>query len=234
MRAMVKNTENFTDRLNLAIEKAGYPRKGKGRLNAIGKLFDISGQAVARWLNGEVTPIKRINEISEKLKVNSTWLLTAQGNMNPLSNVISAPGAPVSQNDDLAAHNWQKVPLIKWSDSINWHTGTYKLSEETKYIWATTETNTPHFAVAIEDDSMQPRFYPGNILIFEPSLKPVHKNRVLVYWKKTGSVLCGVLLIHGPMMTLKPHNPDYKAVSLDNPDEFEFIAVCRQVFIIEN
>jgi SOS-response transcriptional repressor LexA len=224
---------DFAKRLEQSLDKPNFPQKGKGRGLFLSDLFGISPQAVSKWLSGDVLPIKRINEIAEKLHVNPHWLLTGHGNMNPHSRVIYAPCAPSNEETELHNLNWQKVPIIQWDQAQNWNKKAVALNEQTQYIWATTETSSPHFALVIEDDSMQPRFFPGNILIFDPSLQPVHKNRVLIYWKKNNQVTCGILVFNGPTTLLMSHNPDYKPIPLEDPNEFEILAVCRQVFIID-
>jgi SOS-response transcriptional repressor LexA len=229
----INHSAEFSLRLEQALNVSGAPPKGKGRLLSVAKLFGISQQAAAKWLNGTIFPTKRINSIADKLNVNPHWLLTGQGNMNPHSQVLVAPGTPVLSKAGLGGYNWQQVPIISWKQAGNWHSENITSSQHSQCIWATTETKNLHFALIVEDDSMQPRFFPGNILIFDPSLKPRHKNRILIRWKSNSQIICGVLILHGPSQILKPHNPDYKPIALDNADEFEFIAVCRQVFIVD-
>lgn len=222
---------SFHDRFLLALEHANLSPQDRGALSSIARLLDVSHQTVRKWLNGDLIPMRRINEIGKQLKVNPTWLLTGQGNINPLSTTLFSPGvnAPMEQN----SHLWQKIPIISWEEAGAWHDKSFMPVENTRYIWSTTETSCPHFALTVRDDLMEPRFYLGDTLIFDPSFSPVHKNRILLKWSLTQEVVCGILIVDGKDRFIKPHNPLYEPRSLNDESKYKIVAVCRQVFVKE-
>ena len=71
----------FSDRLNMALTRAGVPH-GPQRVKEASKLLEASREATRQWLNGEVKPrLTSIHRISERLHVNPHWLLDGQGSM---------------------------------------------------------------------------------------------------------------------------------------------------------
>lgn len=70
--------KDFSDRLLIAVERAGVKRHGAGIWLA--KLTDVTVKAANKWLNGESVPRRdKIEKISLKTGVRSEWLLFGNG-----------------------------------------------------------------------------------------------------------------------------------------------------------
>jgi SOS-response transcriptional repressor LexA len=214
-----KERTEFSKRLDHALDLYGVPPKGKGRQVQVGKMFGVSQKAANKWLEGLSLPdTMRIAVIAEKLNVNVEWLTYGTGPINaePL------PGTGNSR--------WKRVPLISWTQAGSRENFDFKKAE--KWTWTDVESGAKTFALVVEDDSMMPRYEPGAIVIFDPDHEPQHRNIVLFRWKKTGEVSCAQLLIDGPNRYLKPHNPDFTSIMIDEKKpQIEFCGTARQIFM---
>lgn len=69
----------FSNRLNLILDKAGVPPKGKGRQGIVAKAFHVTQKGARKWLEGEAIPqTKRMGQFIELYKstgVTGEWLL---------------------------------------------------------------------------------------------------------------------------------------------------------------
>lgn len=78
--------EEFAKRLHNAMDKKGYPLRGRARV--LSKEFHISDKGAGKWLNGESIPeTSKIPHLANFLKVNAEWLLTGKETTAP-KNVV--------------------------------------------------------------------------------------------------------------------------------------------------
>jgi SOS-response transcriptional repressor LexA len=217
--ADLKERMAFSKRLDHALDLYGVPPKGKGRQVTLGKMFDVSQKAANKWLEGISLPdTMRIAIIAKKLNVNVEWLTYGKGAIN----TESSPGA-----DDL---RWKRVPVLTWEQAGDLEKVNIKKIEN--WIWTDIDTGSRSFALAVQDDSMMPRYEKGATVIFDPDREPEHRNIVIFRWKKTGEVGCAQFLIDGPHRYLKPHNPDFKTSLIDEKKpQIVFCGVARQIFM---
>lgn len=76
-----KVKEDFARRLHKAMDKKGYPQRGRARI--LSKKFDISDKGAGKWLNGDAIPeTSKIPLLAEFLDINSEWLLSGTGEMS--------------------------------------------------------------------------------------------------------------------------------------------------------
>jgi len=79
---MHSEAQNFSDRLNEALDFAGIPQKGMGRQSALVRMLAISHRVAKKWLEGEeFPPTSKMVKISSMLNVRSNWLFSGQGVM---------------------------------------------------------------------------------------------------------------------------------------------------------
>ncbi|MGZ8954487.1 MAG: hypothetical protein ACXW0Q_07395 [Methylovulum sp.] len=82
-----ENRQAFSNRFNAILDLAGVDKKWKGRQEAVGKMFGVSGKAARKWLEGEGYPtFSKLILIVEKLKstgVTIEWLLTGNDAYSP-------------------------------------------------------------------------------------------------------------------------------------------------------
>lgn len=217
--ANIEDKLAFSKRMNHALDLYGIPPKGKGRQVMVGKIFGVSQKAANKWLEGASLPdTMRIAIIAEKLHVNVEWLTYGSGPIN----IESLPGSKGS--------NWKRVPLISWEEAGDYNNFTIKAAK--KWTWTDVEIGPRTFSLIVQDDSMMPRYEPGATIIVDPDHKPKHRNVVIFRWNKTGDVSCAQLLVDGPNFYLKPHNPDFDTLLIDeNNQKITICGTARQIFM---
>jgi len=73
--------DSFSRRLDLALTAAQIP-PGRNRRKLVAEMFNVSTEAVRKWLAEENTPSsKRLQEMAQKLNVDFDWLATGRGDM---------------------------------------------------------------------------------------------------------------------------------------------------------
>ncbi|MBY0544401.1 MAG: hypothetical protein K2Q14_02510 [Gammaproteobacteria bacterium] len=212
--------EGFAERLNHALDLNSIPPKGKGRQVILAKMFGVSQRGAGKWLEAEVYPdIQKIAVIANGLNVNVEWLAYGTG--------------PINQQalpDISVGTGWKKVPLITWDTVV--HLADYTPSIDTKWVWTDVECGPKTYAITVIDDSMEPRYEPGSILIVDPEREPSHQRMVIVRWKKTNTATCTQFLVDGPNRYLRPHNPQYSTTLInENDPQVDFYGIIREVFM---
>ncbi|MDV7458263.1 hypothetical protein R4643_12315 [Acinetobacter baumannii] len=86
-----KVKEEFAKRLHIAMDKKGYPIRGRARI--LSNEFKISDKGASKWLNGEAIPeTSKIPLLAAFLSVNTEWLLSGvddQNNLKTSENLIN-------------------------------------------------------------------------------------------------------------------------------------------------
>lgn len=209
----------FAKRLDHALDLNGIPAKGKGRQITVGRIFNVSQKAASKWLEGVSLPdTMRIAVIAERLKVNVEWLAYGAGPIN---------SEPVPGEKD---SRWKRIPLISWEQAGEYENFDIKTAKT--WTWTNVEVGPRTYALIVKDDSMMPRYEPGATIIIDPDKSPEHRNIVFFRWKKTKVVSCAQLLIDGPNRYLKPHNPDFETLLInEKAPQIIFCGTARQIFM---
>ena len=79
------------------------------------------------------------------------------------------------------------------------------------------------FAVRVENDSMEPIFHAGDILIVNPNLKPASGDYVIAKLPRENHATFKKWMEKEGIVILRPLNPDYEDLVLKPEDEFEII-----------
>lgn len=79
------------------------------------------------------------------------------------------------------------------------------------------------FALRVENDSMEPIFHSGDIIIVNPNLKPESGDYVIVRLKGENEVTFKKLVLKKKLVILKPLNPKYEDIILTEKKDFEII-----------
>lgn len=78
--ALSTEKQEFSARLNLVFDDMKIPPKGKGRQEAVGKMFGVGQKGARKWLEGESIPTyERCVEICRRGNVHYEWLMTGRG-----------------------------------------------------------------------------------------------------------------------------------------------------------
>lgn len=248
MEPMVTDNKiEFANRLNKALDLNNVPPKGHGRQIAVAKMFHVSQKGARKWLEGESIPdTKRIPDIARRLKVTGEWLLTGMGSIKDESASFSVKLPAESLKDPHAllkieevingtapgAKIKELVPLIDWKQAARWWTVKYNLKIEEAIEWRGTTAKLGSFPLAlrIKDDSMTnpagfPSFPERCVVIFDTQLEAEPGKFVLAVKRKSEEPIFAQLVSIGSEKYLKPLNPRYPIVLID--DTWEVIGVAK-------
>jgi len=110
-----------------------------------------------------------------------------------------APTIPESIKDSLKIST---VPLIDWDYAKNW-TEDQKALVQFDEIILERSINKNAFALQLQSSNMEPLFQEKSILIFDPSKTYKDRDFVLVYLKKTDSLIFNRLFVEGKNIYIK-------------------------------
>lgn len=79
------------------------------------------------------------------------------------------------------------------------------------------------FAVRVVNDSMEPDFREGDVLIVNPNLEPRSGDFVIAKLKSDNEVTFKKLIRHDPIIILRPINSRYQDIVLNGPEEVELV-----------
>jgi len=90
--------KEFSRRFRQALNEAGYK---KSQLKELGSLFEVSSQAVRKWLNGDALPSSsRAPQIAMKLGVRRAWLLDGEPPIRSIGLKVNESNAAYTNNPD--------------------------------------------------------------------------------------------------------------------------------------
>jgi|GEM_PF-2149739 len=196
--------EGFTQRLESALTRAGFPPKNKGRIQLLADLMGLSHRGAGKWLDGQTSPpLKKYPIIAEKLKINAEWLKTGKGNMVSEAPDSTSLPSPVSSKE---------VPLYTAQDLKN----PYRNPSQTISCYAVCVGKT--FAFRIDSEAMSPRFPAGSLIIIDTGRQPKDGDFVLVEMPSQPTLQFRQLFMAGEMKYLEAHNPKFDRLVLNSND----------------
>lgn len=145
----------FAERLNHALDLRNYPSFGKGRINYVQEVFQISRAGANKWLHGKAIPHKNKRiEICQKLGINQRWLEIGSG--SPFE------AEPEAFNANKLAH---AIPLLTLDQAYDYQ----KHIENTALEEIVVNHTVSPSAIAVKNagDAMLPRFGSDNVLIID-------------------------------------------------------------------
>ena len=90
--------KEFSRRFRQALNEAGYK---KTQLKELGSLFEVSSQAVRKWLNGDALPSSsRAPQIAMKLGVRRAWLLDGEPPIRSIELKVNESNAAYTNKPD--------------------------------------------------------------------------------------------------------------------------------------
>jgi len=116
---MNQEVVKFSERLNIALDDAGVPKKGMGRQSTLVRMLGISHRVAKKWLDGsEFPPTSKMVKISTLLDVRSNWLFSGQGvmrsnsrnNYSESEQEVFRHAGELSQEAFEVASDWMKLP----------------------------------------------------------------------------------------------------------------------------
>lgn len=147
-----KEAIEFSKRLNEALDLRNYPSLGRGRINYIQEIFNVSRAGATKWLHGKAIPhAKKRLEIASKLGVNLKWL-------------EMGAGTPHDKDDSIFqfSHNMvREIPLLNMKQAHEYNDDT--TVEEHLVVSGAIPKNT--IAIRNSSTAMDPKMPVGAVII---------------------------------------------------------------------
>lgn len=199
----------LSDRI-LEIVAAGYKK------SAIARAAGKSAAAVTQWISGETKEIKADSAagIQAVTGFSAVWIATGKGpKMVAVGNV-----SPVYER--------KRVPLISWVQAGTWSEVQDTFAPGEADYWESAFSSSPGdhaFALAVKGDSMKSpypgelSFPPGTIIIVDPGRASDAGDYVVAKDVNTQHATFKQLHHDGGRWYLKPLNPAYPTIEIDDP-----------------
>lgn len=194
------NTSTFAERLNICLDKEGFPPKNRGRIQLLAEMVGLTHRGASKWVNGQsAPPAAKYASLAKKLNVSEKWLRYGEGAMlgnGPSEHLSSALGLPQDVNiyliDELISAN--KTPQ--------------------KTITCVLPYKGSFFGITLETEAMSPRFPNGSIIIFDDTATAKDGDFVLVNITGLPAPIFRQLLTIGSSRFLNAHNPKFDRLTL--------------------
>lgn len=202
------STENLSDRIKIARKMAGLTQK------QLSERVGISQTAVHKIESGMSRSSRRTVAIALTCGVDPIWLDTGRGEMN-------MGGQPVVKGEK-GAEGYRtpviaRIPLIAWDEAKEYtpETAESHHPENVKsWIPVAPRTSSTAYALAVPDDSMEPEFYEGEIIIVDPAMVAEHNRFVVARGEGDSRVTLKQLVVLGSKQYLKPLNSRYPLIDV--------------------
>jgi len=135
------------------------------------------------------------------------------------------PSDRISGSHNPYYRSWSKLPLLSWEQATGWPD---RVTHHEVFSYVSTESNVTEqaFAVKVEDNTMDPRYPEGTLLIIEPSLQVHDKDFALVHVEGQKKAQFKQVLFDGEDLYLKPINKDFEIKKVDR--EYSVLGVMVQ------
>lgn len=124
---------------------------------------------------------------------------------------------PLSQKN-ISRH----FPLIKW-DKLT--LSKKRTDDTTVYFQSEKNVSADAFFLYVKDSTMTPLFNEDALLLIDPSIKPKNKDYVIVSVENQREPMLRQLWLNGSEAYLKPLNPLFKTIFLDQKRRHRFLGV---------
>ena len=189
------NSSTFSERLNICLDKEGFPPKNCGRIQSLAEMVGLTHRGASKWVNGQSTPpAKKYASLAQKLNVSEEWLRTGNGAM-----LGSTPSERVSRAKGLI----QYVVIFTMNELMS------PPKEDLTPIPCMMPYKGNFFGITLETEAMSPRFPNGSIIIFDKETPPKDGDFVLVQTEELPEPIFRQLLIMGTCRYLYAHNPKF-------------------------
>lgn len=212
-----KNIQGQLERVHMSFgERVRLARKRKKMtLKQLADAVGVSPQAVSAWEKMDnVTSISRLNVVANALGVDWGWLLGDEADRDGATSSEVKPSPFAQQYGEY-------TPVINLKDAAFFSAFSIQSSrvpEARGYVLPTHELIGPTFAIELDDDSMEPLFSEGDVVIFNSTLDVTNTDYVIgMLLKQWDKPLFRKYSFNDqedkdPMITLTALNESYPAV----------------------
>lgn len=165
----------FAKRLNQALDRAGFPPKGRGRQIQVARRYGVSQKGARKWLEGEAIPHrKRLPHFARDLDVRYEWLVSGEGSMTP----GNGPFVPIIGTTDEPPQS----PLEGAHAALG-------------YL-ALPSTDRDAYALRATTSAYAPRIKAGEAILVEPSIQAAPGDEVILGLKDGRVLICELTAEH--------------------------------------
>ncbi|MBF0423108.1 MAG: helix-turn-helix domain-containing protein [Magnetococcales bacterium] len=217
-------TSTLSERIKRARKYAGITQKD------LASRVGISQTAIHKLEGGGSRSSRRTIAIALTCGVDPIWLETGRGEM-------ALPGAFSYLNDGSVGESngrsrnsplIARVPMISWDELAKQESGAEDAFQPEISAWIPVAPKASErcFALKVPDDSMEPEFFEGEIIIIDPEREGSH-NRYIVAREGNSRPTFKQLILHGEQQYLKPINSRYPLIQVKNGLRVHGVLVCK-------
>jgi len=125
--------------------------------------------------------------------------------------------------EPLETESLYKIPLISWIVAEKLDNVRYSLEHADVEEWITSDVEGQNvFALRVTDDSMQPEFHEGDIIIVSPHEIPDHDDFMIIK-NSQGATIFRQLKRYGKTRVFHPLNPNYPDMEFSSRHQFKIV-----------
>ncbi|MBF0623505.1 MAG: helix-turn-helix domain-containing protein [Magnetococcales bacterium] len=220
----------LSGRIRIAREQAGFTQK------ELADRVGISQTAVHKLECGRSRSSRRTVAIAMSCGVDPVWLETGQGErlvggVVPLGGAEALDGCQDRMAGRLARSRGSgdrdpgvgptRIPLISWEEALTWGKSLLVPRVDT-WIPVFPRVNPLSYSLRVTGDSMEIEFCENDLILVDPTRLPGHNQFVVVGVSGDGQIHTTFkqLVIDGPQRYLKPLNPRYPIIPIDERTVF--------------
>jgi phage repressor protein C with HTH and peptisase S24 domain len=221
-----------------------------------------SVQSLNLWMHGKIPSREKLELISDATGVSIDWLLT--GKEEQSQSIINIKDHQKTEGGEYHPHKdpyeyfgqvdkWdgielcpighaQKVPVVGTVEAGGFQVaddGDYPVGIANEYVYTDSKTN-GIFALTVSNDSMEPKFQEGDILLINPNIEPQSGDFVVAKYTPDNEATFKQLIIHhrtekGTIVMeiiLHPLNEKYDDIHVEEPGLLKIVGkvVEKKVF----
>ena len=221
--------EKLAELIDRARKQAGLSYK------ELSERVKVSGVYISRFLRGKIIPKDDILvKIAEVLYLDPGFILRlahyekAPESARQYLSLNSGLNSGAEKFDNIGPWSLgagKRIPILGWVQAGNFTPSESPdltpLSPE-DYVYSDIKGRNL-FALRVENDSMEPIFHPGDIIIINPNIEPRTGDYVIVRLAEEGEVTFKKLILKDKLLILRPLNPKYEDIILEPKEKFEII-----------
>ena len=218
--------ETVADRLKAAMDEKGWGQ------TTLAQKADVTQATIWKILNGKTKKSKYLPDIARTLGKSVEWLEfgtlytekalrkdPSQFSSEHGHSLISEDLRPDKHSPSVAPGPSIRgfVPLISWAQAGNWKeiTDIHSVGQGEAFIPTTAKVGPLAFALPVREDSMEPEFPEGSIIIVDPDREARHGSYVVARLNEDLEATFKQLVLDGSRKYLKPLNPRYPLLDMD-------------------
>ena len=205
----------LSERIQMARKQAKLTQK------ELADRVGISQTAVHKLECGRSRSSRRTVSIALTCGVDPIWLDTGRGEMSlvgAMPGMDQAELAKAAEDGEIyRAPIFARLPLISWEDANQYcdeSIETVHPKEVESWIPVAPRSSDQTFALRVPDDSMEPEFQEGEIIIVDPTLQGKHNQFLVARMEGDSTATFKQLIIVGNKQYLKPLNSRYPLIDV--------------------